>query len=184
MNKVSVLKEFIKDKNVASVTKTSKYIVEKICNKIDFSEKQIIVEYGPGTGAFTKYLLEKMNQDSKLIIIETNKEFVENLNKINDSRLIVIYGSAENIQSILKANNIAKVDYIISGIPFSFLKKPAVINIIKQSKDILDDDGGFFIYQVSAKIEKHLKEFFPHVSKDFVLNNIPPLHVYEARKTP
>ena len=47
MEKINVLKEFIKDKNVASVTKTSKYIVEKICNKIDFSEKQIIVEYGP-----------------------------------------------------------------------------------------------------------------------------------------
>ncbi|MBI2629186.1 methyltransferase domain-containing protein [Candidatus Pacearchaeota archaeon] len=182
MKKPNVFKEFIKDKNVASVSETSKHIVEKICNKIDFSEKKIIVEYGPGTGVFTKYLLEKMNQDSKIIIIETNKEFVENLNKINDPRLIVVYDSAENVQDILKVNNLSKVDYIISGVPFSFMSEDDVTELIKRSRDILNEDGGFFVYQVSSKIEKYLKDFFPHVSKDFALNNIPPLHVYEARK--
>ncbi len=177
-----MLKEFVKDKNVASVASTSKHIVEKICNKIDFNKKLIIVEYGPGTGIFTKYILDKMSHDSKLIAVETNEDFVNKLREIDDFRLIVINGSAENIKEILNRLEIKEVSYIISGIPFSFLKESIVMNIIRQSNDILDNNGGFFIYQVSSKIEKYLKKFFPNVSKDFALNNLPPLYIYEARK--
>ena len=182
MKKPNVLKEFVKDRNVASIASTSKHIVEKICNKIDFNKKLIIVEYGPGTGVFTKYLLDNMNNDSRLIAVETNNYFVKNLKDINDSRLIVVHDSAENIREILNSNNVDKVHHIISGIPFSFIKKPIAINIIKQSKDILENEGSFFVYQVSGKIEKHLKEFFPCVFKEIDLINLPPLHIYEARK--
>ena len=57
------------DKNVASVARTSKKTVERICRAINFDKDIVLVEYGPGSGAFTKYLLSRMSLDSKLIAI-------------------------------------------------------------------------------------------------------------------
>ncbi|MEX2397190.1 MAG: rRNA adenine N-6-methyltransferase family protein, partial [Balneolales bacterium] len=95
------LRTFIKDKNVASVTPTSERVVKSVCEPIDFSKDLVIVEYGPGNGVFTHYLLEHMSPGSKIILIETNEDFVTTLKKIKDNRVSVHLDSAENVSEIL-----------------------------------------------------------------------------------
>ena len=75
MDTLIYIMNFIKDRNVASITPTSSVGVKKVCNKIDFSQNSLIVEYGPGTGVFSKYLLRQMGEDSRLILIERNRNF-------------------------------------------------------------------------------------------------------------
>ena len=75
------LKNLVTDRYVASVTPTSRFGVDKVCNKIDFSKSDVIVEYGPGTGVFTTVLLKNMPKDSKLIAIERNQNFCRYLKK-------------------------------------------------------------------------------------------------------
>jgi phospholipid N-methyltransferase len=81
MSTLSYVKNFISDKYIASITPTSDFGVRKVCSKIDFSRCGLIVEYGPGTGVFTKYLLQKMGPDSLLILIERNANFAGDLRK-------------------------------------------------------------------------------------------------------
>src|SRR5690625_7517344 len=81
MGKIDFLKTFIKDKDVASITPTSMHCVRKVCTNIDFSLDFTLVEYGPGDGVFTRYLLEKMSAGSRLIIIESNDECVDHLSE-------------------------------------------------------------------------------------------------------
>ncbi|MDD4466984.1 MAG: rRNA adenine N-6-methyltransferase family protein, partial [Candidatus Pacebacteria bacterium] len=107
MIKSNLAGNFLRDKNVASVFPTTKKTVSKICSSIDFEKNIIIVEYGPGTGIFTEYLLSKMNKDSKLIFIEKNKNLSFFLkNKFKDKRLRIFNDSAENIKDILKKEKI------------------------------------------------------------------------------
>jgi phospholipid N-methyltransferase len=175
---------------IGSVTPTSKFGVERVCEKINFPESKLIVEYGPGTGIFTKYLLKNMSSDSKIIAIERNKILCQALKrKIHDPRLLVFQDSAENILQILKSCNGSielQADYIISGIPFSLIPKETRIKLLKNSHSILRKGGKFLAYQAFFQLPEFLKspleDIFPTVRAQYVLPCIPPMLFLEAIK--
>jgi phospholipid N-methyltransferase len=178
---------FLRDKHVASITPTSSVGVKRVCSKIDFSRDNLIVEYGPGTGVFSKYLLEKMGEDSRLILIELNKNFKSILKKnLRDPRVIIVHDSAENVLESLRSCKESEADYIISGIPFSFLDSDLKHRILYNTHRALRAGGKFLCYQTCFQTNNHLKvhleKYFPHVTAKYELVNIPPLRIYEATK--
>ena len=120
MHKQLLIKNFIKDKYVGAILPTSKHVIKKIIKKINFDTAYVIVEYGGGTGVITKELLLKMKANARLFVIETNPEFIEILNQINDNRLYVINGDALDVNELLAVYNLPLADYVISGIPFTY----------------------------------------------------------------
>jgi len=186
------LKNLVTDRYVASVTPTSRFGVGKVCGKIDFSKSDLIVEYGPGTGVFTTTLLKNMPKDSKLIAIERNHNFCRYLKKhIQDRRLLVFQDSAENILDILKSCNGSKelrADYIISGIPFSFLSQPTKNQILSSSYSALKKGGkflayqNFFQFQFPEILKNPVEDIFQNVRTQYVLPCFPPIMVLEAVK--
>lgn len=182
MSTITYLKNFIKDKNVASVTPTSSFGVRRICRKIDFTRSLVVVEYGPGTGVFSRAFLNRMTSDSRLILIELNPGFVRQLKKIEDPRLTIVADDVQNIRRILKDNEIDKVDYIVSGIPFSFIDPETKENILRISRDVLRPGGKFLAYQTSKHLLPYLSRLFSNVTTEYEWLNIPPLCFYEARK--
>ncbi len=182
MESPSLVKQFLKDRYVASVASTSSKTVKKIGGKIDFEKDNVIIEYGPGNGAFTRFILKNMTPDSQLITTETNKKFAEYLSNIKDERLIVFNDCASNIKKILKKCNQNKADYIVSGIPFSFFNKQFIHDLLSDSKELISDNGKFLAYQVSLKLKKPLKKHFKEVNTELQPLNIPPLFIFEAKK--
>ena len=56
---------------------------------VDWSRCRLFVEYGPGVGTFCRPVLERLRGDGRLIVIDTNPDFIEYLqNSIRDSRCI------------------------------------------------------------------------------------------------
>jgi phosphatidylethanolamine/phosphatidyl-N-methylethanolamine N-methyltransferase len=183
MSTLTYLKNFIQDKNVASITPTSPFGVRKVCEKIDFKRRTVIVEFGPGSGVFSKYILRKMTRDSKLILIEMNKNFVTILrSRVRDQRICIVNDNAENVLNILQAQGEAGADYIISGIPFSFIPFSAKNRILNNTYEALKNRGKFLVYQHSNHLKDHLKRHFDQVRIEYEIRNIPPLCIYEAVK--
>ena len=187
MSTLSYMKNFITDKYIASITPTSDFGVKKVCGKIDFSRCRLVVEYGPGTGVFTKYLLAKMGPDSLLITIERNGNFANLLRrKIRDPRAIVVNDCASNILDILQELRKPSADYVISGIPFSFLPTSLKDRILRNSFTALRPGGKFLAYQTFYQSNNHLKahldRIFDFVRVEYEMLNLPPLRIYEARK--
>ncbi len=181
------LMNFIRDKNVASITPTSTVGVKRVCSKIDFSRENLIVEYGPGTGVFSRYLLENMGGESRLILIEINKNFKTILKKkFQDPRVMIVQESAENVLETLRSCKESEADYIISGIPFSFLDQDLKHRILYNTHRALKKGGKFLCYQTFFQANNHLKDhlerYFPKVQAKYELVNIPPLRIYEAVK--
>ena len=182
MGKIDFLKTFIKDRDVASVTPTSMHCVKKVCANIDFSKDITLVEYGPGDGVFSRYLLEKMTPGSKLILIEANEDFVAHLKEtIHDPRVEIHNILAGDVTSAIDPELIGKVDYVLSGIPFSFLKMDRKISVLEATKKILKPNGHFLAYQTSGHLKKPVMEVFGNYVTDFVPLNIPPYFVYKVR---
>jgi len=181
------LKNFITDKYVASLTPTSRAAVEKVCNKMDLNDRKVVVEYGPGTGVFTGILLNYMTENSRLIAIERNQNFCHILQKhLLDSRLEIINDCAENVLDILKECKEAEADYILSGIPFSFLAPDARVRILNDAHAALKTGGKFLAYQnffqLPEFLKNHLENIFQNVRTQYVLQSFPPLVLFEAVK--
>jgi len=173
-----------KPKEVAAISTSSKYLINKIIKNIDFNKTKCIVEYGPGIGTVTKSILKNLNRDTKLICFESNSEFCMFLHKnLNDSRLIIVNDSAENIGYYFKKLNITNVDYVLSSIPFSFIKKEIKKSIIKKTRYILRKSGKFIIYQqYNWHLKKYLNMYFKKISTEIELRNIPPTMFYVCKK--
>lgn len=181
------LKNFAKDKYVASITPTSKFAVERICDQIDFHGKRVIVEYGPGTGVFTVNLLRHMSADSRLIAIERNIDFFHILQRdIIDSRLNLFNDCAGNVLEILKSCGEGEVDYILSGIPFSLFPKEIKTHILGNAHAALKNGGRFLAYQnfiqLPEFLRNHLERIFHNVNTKIILHCLPPLILFESVK--
>lgn len=183
MSKIDFFKTFIKDRDVASVIPTSMRCVKKVCTHIDFTKDFTLVEYGPGNGVFTKFLLEKMTAGSRLILVEANQDFVDDLNQsISDPRVEIHNELAGNVESVLAAEQVGGIDYVLSGIPFSFLKKERKREVLNATKKILKNGGKFIAYQTSGHLKKPVMEVFGNYDIEMEMLNIPPYLIYDVVK--
>jgi len=182
---LSYIKNFIQDRDVAAIAPSSSFLVERVCKWIDFDEPATIVEYGPGNGVFSEYILENMTSDSTLILIESNPDFVEMLEERikDDPRAIVVEDRAENVKEILVDHGLDEADYVVSGIPFSFLEEDVKADLLSRTCDVLAKDGRFLVYQNYNHLEEPLREHFSQVTKEREFRNIPPtMRAYKACK--
>lgn len=179
MSKKEFFSAFLKQgKNVGSVTPSSKFLVKKMVDPIQFENVKCIVELGPGTGIITHELLRNMPENSILLAFEINKEFCDTLNQINDPRLKVISDSAEKLEDYLKQYKVAKVDYVVSSLPLFMIPDPIVDKILEVVVKTLNSDGAFIQYQYSLNAYKRFKAIFKNVDLNFTPMNIPPAFVF------
>ena len=180
---MAFIKEFFKNKSeVGAIAPSSKFLGKKMYGGIDFSTVKCVVEFGPGTGVFTKEILKRMNPDALLLIFETNPSFYTKLKEtIKDERALVLNESAEKIGEYLKLEGVEKADYIISSLPLTVFPKELKENILKKSVENLSENGEYIQFQYSLNAHKLLKSKFGKVKLAFSLLNMPPAFVYKCK---
>jgi len=171
---------FLKHPNMVGwMLPSSPFLVEEVLKQINWAEARVVVEYGPGVGAFTAKVLDRMRPDAELIALELNPDFYEFLNdSLRDPRFHLIQESATEIDTVLSRLGIAQVDYVISGIPFKTIPHGLRDHIIRKTHSVLRPRGTFLVYQFSNAVLPHLERVFSRVSRDFELLNILPARLY------
>jgi len=179
---MSFITEFFKNKSeVGAVAPSSKFLGNKMYGGIDFSKVKCIVEFGPGTGVFTKEIIKRMNPSACMLVFETNPSFYIQLKQeIDDPRVIILNESAEKIGEYLALENQEKADFIISSLPLTVFPKELKENILKKAVENLSKDGQYIQFQYSLNAHKLLKEKFNSVKLAFSLINMPPAFVYKC----
>ena len=62
--------EYIKHPlRVGAVAPSGRGLARKMMEPVDFKQASVIVEYGPGTGSFTREILSRKSSETKLILI-------------------------------------------------------------------------------------------------------------------
>ena len=164
---------------VGAISPSSPFLTEKMLEDIDFTRDKTLVEIGPGTGVFTKRILEKMSSDCKLLVFELNTEFYKVLiSKFNDERITFINDSAEKLEYYLAQFQLHKVDVIISSLPLSNFPQRITLKLLRTFQRNLKEAGKFIQFQYSLKQKKELEHVFSNVSITFTALNIPPAFVY------
>lgn len=164
---------------LGSFIPSSPFLIKHLLSQIDFDSARVIVEYGPGVGTISKELLPRLHPKARLILIEMNEEFAAFLKKeIGDARVTVVHGSAADVTKILKGLGITGADYIISGIPYSTMPSPLRRNILHASKQALNRNGQFLVYQFTRTVLPYLQPVFRSIRQDFELLNILPARLF------
>lgn len=178
MSKGNFLKVFIKQPKVnASITPSSKRAARAMVKDIDLSKMKFVVELGPGTGVFTDILAKRLTPDCKILLIELEESYIENLQSNYDNRFEVVQTSACNLNNLLEERGITHVDLVISGLPFNI---PDDVKTKLQSTLLdLTNNGTimrWFTY-FPWLMRKHYVGFKYRRAR-FVLWNFPPMWIY------
>ena len=164
---------------LGSVIPSSRFLINEVLGQVDWGRARVIVEYGPGVGTYTGEILRRMHPEATLVVLETNREFVDFLrSSIRDDRLHVIHGSAADVRDTLARLGFEAADYIISGIPFSTMPEEVRESILRASRSALYPQGAFLVYQFSARVLPDLEQVFRAVHRSFEPLNILPAHFF------
>ena len=184
MSKRTFLKEFIKEnKMVGSLTPSSRFLAAKMIDTIDFSTVNVVVELGPGTGVFTRKIVEKLPTTAHLFVLELNEGFCTQLKaEFQQSNVHIIFDSADQIQRYLQEYGFEKTEVIISSLPLANFSKDLRSSILNTAHHALVENGKYIQFQYSLQAKSKLKEIFSKVKLRFTALNIPPAFVYICSK--
>ncbi len=169
---------------IASIVPSSKALVERVANKIDFDRAQVIAEYGPGVGVHSREIARRMRPDAQLLLFELDAHLSRDLERqfADDPRVHTINLDAARLPQELKRRGIPHCDYILSGIPFSILQIDKKRALLQKTYDALAPGGNFIIYQVTNELKQHAT-IFERADSEYVLQNIPPMFITVFEKT-
>lgn len=180
------LKEFF---TTGAVGPSSSYLAEAMTNPVFLGTSKCVVELGPGTGAITQKIIDKIPQDCTFLTLEIDPVFAETIQK-NYPSAKVYSDSAHNLPKYLQKNKIKQCDAIISSLPWTFIEKEIQQQILNNISQSLAPNGKmttfFHLVNLSPwsgrRVKKYLEKNFSQVEKKIVWKNFPPAVVYECKK--
>ncbi|WZL71418.1 rRNA adenine N-6-methyltransferase family protein [Clostridiaceae bacterium 35-E11] len=180
METKTFIKQYIgKPRIVGAILPSSQSLASKMIEDIKFENAQCIVEYGPGTGVFTKELIRNRNTNTILLIIEYNYDFYKILkSKYKDeNNLYLVHDSAENVDKYLEKYGIPYADYVVSGLPFACLPEKLSTTILNKTKAVLKTDGKFITFQYTLFKKQLINRHFNRINIKREFKNIPPAYI-------
>src|SRR5215510_6333931 len=84
---------------IASIVPSSRALVERVADKIDFDRAQVIAEYGPGEGVHSREIARRMRPNCQLLLFELDPAFSRDLRRqfSGDERVHVINDNAAHL---------------------------------------------------------------------------------------
>lgn len=141
-----------------------------------------VIEVGPGTGPFTRALLEVGYDEANLLLIEFNPEFVALL-KRRFPRATVVQGSAFDIDTIAAEHGWDQVDGVVSGLPLYVYPVADRQKLMREAVRLSNPGGGM------VQFTYFFKSPVPHVDgvkqryRRFVPLNLWPASVWRYERS-
>ena len=185
------LRQFVQSpRTVGAVLPSSAALAHAMLAPIDFGSARTIVEFGPGTGAFTREIAARLAPGCHYLGIELNPEFVRAL-AAEFPRLTFVHGSVADLTQVLAAHGIDAIDAIVCGLPWATLPI-ALQETVFAAIDRALVPGGLFVtfgYLQSLvlpgawALRRRLRRGFAEVGHTrIVWRNVPPAFAYICRK--
>jgi phospholipid N-methyltransferase len=85
------LKKFIAQPSInASIIPSSQALSRLMIQNIDWSTIDTVIEFGPGTGVFTKYIIKHAKPNTKVILLEFDQDYCQFLKDKFGEQVVII----------------------------------------------------------------------------------------------
>jgi phospholipid N-methyltransferase len=179
----------------AAIVPSSRYLVQAMTEPLPLVGANVVVEFGPGTGAMTRELLRLTPVDAIIVAFEVNPRFVAWLRgEFTDRRLKVIECGAEHAACELRRLGIGRVDAVLSSLGFSLMQDNQVHETLSGLLPFMTPQSVFTQFQYLSqvrlqrgRIERYrvsgiLADYFTTVRRTLVWRNVPPAFAFECRR--
>lgn len=156
----------------------------------DWPTADAVVEYGPGTGAFTREILRCKRPETSFFAVEINPSFVEALERLHPE-LTIYQESVANVHHLCQQEGLEEIDGVVCGLPWAAFSDQDQTAFLDALMTVLKPDGQFatFAYlqglllPAGQRFRKKLKTYFSEVKMSPVVwRNLPPAFVYRCRR--
>ena len=185
------LREFLRDPlTVAAVAPSGARLAELVTAPVPRDGDPLVVELGPGTGAFTAAIQHRLAGRGAHLAIEINERFAGPL-AVRYPRIDVAVADARRLPDLLAQRGHRHADVIVSGLPWAAFGDDLQDDLLDAVTDVLSPDGAFttFAYTVSSwapparRLRRSLNARFEEVvAGRTVWANMPPAFVYYCRR--
>lgn len=171
--------------SVGAVAPSGPKLARAVVDALDPRAGEMVVELGPGTGAFTRQLLRDGIAPQKLILVESDRHFVRYLRR-QFPGVTVVEGDARRLPRILRELGHRRVRKILSGLPLRSMKPRERLQIARAVADALSPGGSlvqfsYFKIPPLPKSSAVRSGLHPRLA-GVVLGNIPPAFVWRYSK--
>ena len=163
----------------ASVAPSSRIAARNMLRGIDVKALTHVVEFGPGTGSFTRELYDRLPADCKVLVIELDSGYVARLQEQFGDRFDIVQASAHELDDLVEARGWPKVDLIVSGLPFTL--PPEIRKSLWSVLQGRTDQGTvyrWFTYMPPI-MKWYYRQFNLHLVRR-VWANLPPMRIYSV----
>ena len=98
--------------------------------------------------------------------------------------MIVVAGSAADVQKIVEVYGFVHADYVLFGLFFSILPPGVGVVIGEATAGVIRAGGAFLVYQFSPKVRDFIKPYFERIVRGFEWINVPPATLFWAWREP
>ena len=185
------LRQFVRSpRTVGAFLPSSRALAQTMLAPIDFAEARVIVELGPGTGAFTAEIARRLHPGCRYLGVELSTHFAHTLAG-RFPQLTFVNGDAAHLGQILAAQDISTVDGIVCGLPWATLPTSFQEPVFAAIDHALTPRGVFvtfgyyqsLILPAAWALLRRLRRGFAEVRRSPVVwANAPPAFAYICRK--
>lgn len=191
-NRAKFLGQFITRPHViGAVAPSSDALARRMIRDLNLGQASAVLEYGPGTGAFTARIRSSIGPNTKFVAIERNAALAAALRERFPS-LHVHERSVEDVEAICREEGIGQVDAIVSGLPWASFPESLQRRALEVTRNVLRPGGkmvtfGYHMGRLTSagkRFYRILPEYFPgYRFSGSVWWNLPPAFVVTCEKS-
>jgi phosphatidylethanolamine/phosphatidyl-N-methylethanolamine N-methyltransferase len=173
-----------------AIAPSSVFLSRAMLEGLGLGSAEAVLEYGPGTGAFTGHILDQLKPTAKFAAIELNSQFAQIFKKRYPA-VTLIQDNVTNARNICDHAGMMSVDCIVCGLPWAAFPESVQVKCLDEMMRVLKPGGRFVTFAyvhglplpTAKKFASLLPDYFTSVTKSPVVwLNVPPAFVYRCRR--
>jgi phospholipid N-methyltransferase len=175
---------------IGAIAPSSRRLGRMITSWPRLERADVVVEFGPGTGAFTPHILGRLKPGAVFFALELDRVFYRALRR-RFPGVPVYCDTVANVRAYLNMHGAASADCIVSGLPWAAFDSVHQDRLLQSTLAALSDGGQFvtfaylpwLVLSAAAAFRANLLQRFSAVSTSRVVWwNLPPAIVYQCTK--
>jgi phosphatidylethanolamine/phosphatidyl-N-methylethanolamine N-methyltransferase len=175
---------------MGAITPSSARLGAVLASVVPRAGEPVVVELGPGTGAVSAVITEKLRPGSRHLAVELDPNMVEFLRR-SRPELEVVPGNAANLAALLAERGVSSVDAVVCGLPWALFDDDTQAAVLGEVSRVIGTTGAFttFAYLhgmtlgAARRFRRTLRATFDEVLVSAtVWRNMPPAFVYVCRR--
>ena len=188
---MSILTEFLRaPRTIGAVAASGRLLADAATAPVPRGRDVVVVELGPGTGAMTGPVTERLAGRGRQLAVEVNDRLAAVLASRHPT-VEVVRADAAGLGAVLTDRGIDRADVVVSGLPWAAFGPQQQDLLLDAVTASLSPDGAFttFAYvhgrwtRAARRFRRQLEARFEEVVVGrTVWRNLPPALVYVARR--